>query len=255
MQCLEHDEIGNGFFRHRSAPPVVTQRHGDVNNFGQSLNDHKKGALCFLMSSEALAIAEFCTVLSDQELERMHRFRFRCDRQLYAAAHWLKRTVIGALTGRDPHRLAFSVNPFGKPALREFNLNFNISHSGNHVALLSAWDGQVGVDVEFPRPDWDYKSVLPYVAHQREYKGITDADDFYRLWTLKEAVCKVNGKGLSLEPRSFELVPVDAGGFTAYCDHRTWIAWLHQIYSGGYLACAFEAPPRHLWIINVGQKN
>jgi 4'-phosphopantetheinyl transferase len=231
--------------------PVVNQQYWALKNFRQRLFDTREQALCLVMTSEAMDIAEFCSVLSKEELQRMEKLRFSHDQQQYAAAHWLKRTAVGGVTRQAPHTLDFSINRYGKPSLRTPGLRFNISHSGGFVALLLSRYGDVGVDIEFPRPGMDFNLVLPLIAHPQEYGRISGRDEFYRLWTLKEAICKANGKGLSLAPRTFELCPGDAGSFVALCDRQQWLALSHPLPEGGYLACAFATKPNDLSIVQL----
>jgi 4'-phosphopantetheinyl transferase len=233
------------------ALPFINQQSWALKNCEHLLLNAREQALCLMMPSDAMDIADFSAVLSAKEVQRMRKFQFHDDQRQYAAAHWLKRTAVGTLTGQAPNTLDFSLGSYGKPSLQTHKLNFNLSHSNGFVALLLNRYGDVGVDVEFPQAGMDFNLLLPFVAHPQEYRRISTSDDFYRLWTLKEAICKACGKGLSLAPQTFELSACDAGGFVALCDHEKWLAISHSLPGGGYLACAFGSKPNDLSIVHL----
>lgn len=78
--------------------------------------------------------------------------------------------------------------------------DFNISHSGIHVACAIATHGKVGVDIEAPSDIMldDFRKFI----RGEEWDAIQCADDkmkcFFDLWTAKESVIKADGRGLSL---------------------------------------------------------
>jgi len=74
---------------------------------------------------------------------------------------------------------------------------FNISHSGDLVVCALSDEFEMGLDIEqiLPVPLVDFKNIMS----ENEWKEITSDEGltaFYRLWTMKEAVCKAEGIGL-----------------------------------------------------------
>lgn len=116
--------------------------------------------------------------------------------------------------------------PKGKPFFHSIpQCRFNLSHSGPY-ALCALSDGEVGADVEVIRPR---RSFLPQKALSgTEFAWFRDRgsrwEDFYTLWTLKEARVKYTGTGLTLPPRDIAVPLLDPGQhacldgliFTAY---------------------------------------
>lgn len=100
---------------------------------------------------------------------------------------------------------AITYNSYGRPYLAD--LDFNISHSGNYAVCAISTHGQVGIDLEMIRPIdlRHFKSQFSSI----EWQDIINADDaiskFYLYWTLKEAVIKADGRGLSLPLDSFHI--------------------------------------------------
>ena len=112
-------------------------------------------------------------------------------------------------------QLAFVARPHGKPfAVVDGNvhpLGFNVSHSGQHGLVAVAEGGQLGVDVEErrQRPNISGMAARMFAPEERETLARAPADRrlslFYRFWTMREAVVKALGSGLTLEPSAFTL--------------------------------------------------
>ena len=84
-------------------------------------------------------------------------------------------------------RLQFNLH--GKPYLKDAPVRFNLSHSGALTAV-AAGRHQVGIDVQqrTPRP---HDAILARLTPaERE-------EDFFRLWTAKEAYVKYRGGSLA----------------------------------------------------------
>jgi 4'-phosphopantetheinyl transferase len=89
-------------------------------------------------------------------------------------------------------------------------LRFNISHSGGR-ALIALAHVEVGADIELPRPrrtdDIARRFFAPGENERLFAISALEArtDEFFRLWTCKEAFLKVTGEGLSRSTRSYEV--------------------------------------------------
>ena len=85
-----------------------------------------------------------------------------------------------------------------KPYLKNYpDWHFNISHCKNAVCCVLSRE-EVGIDIEEVK---EYKENLAaYVCSDEELVMLHDsdnqADDFYKLWTRKEAVFKMLGSGI-----------------------------------------------------------
>ena len=106
-----------------------------------------------------------------------------------------------------------------KPLLKSCRgLHFNISHSGDFVALALS-DSEVGCDIQEIRP---YNSKVTKRNYcEKETKFIENSDNkdesFIRLWALKESVLKFDGSGIAGGLSSYDFSPYVAyGKFTAY---------------------------------------
>lgn len=124
-------------------------------------------------------------------------------------AHNLKRSVLGMLLGHNPADIGFAFGRGNKPLLAGGQCHFNLSHSGNWVALMVSRRAPVGIDVGHPSPDrTDLLEAL--VIHPDDRLHFTPEDDSHRFhasWTLKEAMSKCDGRGLD---RPFHEIRLEA---------------------------------------------
>lgn len=79
----------------------------------------------------------------------------------------------------------FSVTEHGKPFLLNATLCFNLSHSGG-VTALAVGEQEVGLDIEF-------KKARNLSALARRLTPAERKEDFFALWTAKEAYIKYKG--------------------------------------------------------------
>ena len=93
----------------------------------------------------------------------------------------------------------FSYNEHDKPFLKNYpGWYFNISHSKTAVCCILSRK-EIGIDIE---EVGEYKeSLAAYICNDKELESLHDsenkADDFYKLWTRKEAVFKMIGSGIT----------------------------------------------------------
>lgn len=98
----------------------------------------------------------------------------------------------------------------GRPFLAESHIDFNISHSGDYVAVIASFDQPqtvVGVDIEHPQKPRRFSALLDYYASEAEKNELRDLSlcpefdsleaRFYLSWCLREAVLKSQGVGIA----------------------------------------------------------
>lgn len=160
-------------------------------------------------------------ILSKREKERLGNFLFDRDRQLYLAAHSLKRLVLAGITQRSPQELEFATGASGRPFLLVggWQGDFNLSHSGNRVALAVVSRGRVGVDVQ--EPGDRYSDLHEKLRHPEEAALFPDRSSFLRMWTLKEAVSKAIGTGLAEKFETLRMHPSERIPSQYHCNGWT----------------------------------
>ena len=153
--------------------------------------------------------------LSEEELERAERFHFQQHRGHFIVARGLLRTVLGGYLKTEPRRLRFRYGPKGKPELAgdasSRALRFNVSHSHGLALYAVSNDRQIGVDVEYIRPDLAGEKIAERffcsreAATLRELPADVQQEAFYTCWTRKEAYLKAIGEGITLRLDQFEV--------------------------------------------------
>jgi hypothetical protein len=125
------------------------------------------------------------------------------------------------------------LGPGGRPELAAGAPGFSLSHCGDHVALAVA-PARIGVDVEGPRPPSEALVARMMTAGEAALLKVGDPRLFTVLWTLKEALAKADGRGLSLgDP--VEVRPLMAGAM--------------ELWGARWLARTFDLPGAVLSVV------
>src|SRR6185436_10109787 len=106
--------------------------------------------------------------------------------------------------GLAPCEVPITVTESGKPVVSK-DLHFNVSHSGDLIALAVCTERAVGIDVERRRHVARVDALIGRwltASEQREvtrllHGGASESDAFLRIWSAKEARLKALGVGIS----------------------------------------------------------
>ncbi len=126
-------------------------------------------------------------------------FRFHTDRVLCTRAYLLLEKLLYEEYGLAAAP-AFDYLPAGKPVLKDYpQIHFNMSHCPKGVMCVVG-DRPVGCDIESIMESMD-EALLRHCCNAAEAEEILASPDpclaFTRIWTIKEAVLKLTGDGLS----------------------------------------------------------
>lgn len=139
--------------------------------------------------------------LSEAERRRLAAFRREDAATRFLVHRTLMRRLLGKLLHIAPQDVPLITDARGKPLLEGVQLPaISLSHSGPWLAIaLSTQGGQLGLDIERVLPDFDYTPLAEaYFAFQVRERLHTPTD-FFKAWTLREAVAKALGSGLTDE--------------------------------------------------------
>ncbi|HEX3282861.1 MAG TPA: 4'-phosphopantetheinyl transferase superfamily protein [Pyrinomonadaceae bacterium] len=156
----------------------------------------------------------FESFLSADELARANRFHFAEDRTHFVVARGLLRNLLAAYLGIDCAALRFSYGVKGKPFVvleGQTQINFNLSHSHGRAAFAFTRGRELGVDLEYVKPDFDAESIATRFFSRSEVLALRTVpaevrnQAFFNCWTRKEAYIKARGEGLSMPLDEFDV--------------------------------------------------
>lgn len=134
--------------------------------------------------------------------------------RLFAGRHIVRDLVTGSraaqLTGA--RWAGFEPTPpGGKPVLADSETDFSIAHSGKWLLAVIVAGGRVGADLEAHQFAFDHPGLIRRMCTAAERETARSFEPARRrawlaqLWTAKEAVAKLNGRGLRQDFRLLEL--------------------------------------------------
>ena len=160
----------------------------------------------FATDVSASTIRELSSVLTGAERERANRYRLEADRRRSIVSRSVLRLLLAQRAGGDPAEFEFEEGDHGKLSLGCGGPQFNVSHSGEMVAVAFA-PAAVGVDIERQRGMDDIHRVAARFFSPAEAERVRLAAgaeaEFFRIWTMKEAVVKAAGGGVSIPLGAF----------------------------------------------------
>ena len=188
--------------------------------------------------------------LSRDEIERADRYVFAHLRRDYVAARGILRDILSRYTEEDPASFVFCYNRFGKPSLADHAIRFNLSHSCDIAVYAIVKNREVGVDVEYRRPEpveSDFEQFVLRTFSPNENRTLLALpfnqrhEAFYNCWTRKEAYIKAIGDGLNIPLTSFDvsLQPGQPAQLQFVMDQPEEVnRWMYEVFqiSGDYTA-------------------
>ena len=129
---------------------------------------------------------------------KISKYKFKDDRYRTLAGKILLLKYLKKNTKYNLDNIFFT--KYNKPYIKNFNLNFNISHAGRYAIAVFGEYEQLGVDIEDSINNIDiddFKSVLSDYEFDKIKNSKSKLEDFYTLWTTKEAVLKADGRGIT----------------------------------------------------------
>jgi 4'-phosphopantetheinyl transferase len=157
----------------------------------------------------------FDEALSLPDRARADRFRFESDRRRFCLGRGSLRLILGRYLKIRPGRLQLDTNEFGKPFLADQRasqgLRFNLTHSHQLALIAITRHREVGIDLEYRRPDFVTDEVANHFFSQNEAAQLRalpaefKTEAFFKCWTRKEAYIKARGEGIACSLNEFDV--------------------------------------------------
>ena len=164
--------------------------------------------------NQEASIIQYLDTLADEEKKRRTRFYFEKDQHRYLLTRYFVRCILSSYFPYvDPAEWVFKTSEFGRPEISEPSIppdfSFNLSHTQNIIVCAVTQLGTVGIDVEHILKSRPLQRLSNRFFSYQESSFLNKLDEienttyFYKIWTLKEAFIKAEGKGLSMALNSF----------------------------------------------------
>lgn len=172
----------------------------------------------------------FCD-LPEYYQRKLMRFRRREDRQASLIGKALLAKGLNRLGLDESYLQKLTSDRYDRPGIIG-SIDFNISHSDNHVVCALTDSGRIGIDIEMIRPI----ELSYYVDHFKQdlKDSLLRSENrllaFFRYWTMIESAMKADGRGMNIPVSDVE-VKKDM----AFIDNKKW--YLHEIQTGKATVC------------------
>lgn len=161
-------------------------------------------------------------LLSTEERQQLASMVSPVIQRQYAAGRALTRLALSARLSMPARRVPVSIDDNGRPYLRaggrstggRAGIDFNLSHSGNLVALAVGSGLRIGLDIEREERRPSAPALARRFFSPSECELLERCEDrcysrrWHRIWTTREAHAKARGIGV----RAMAAVPGARGG-------------------------------------------
>ncbi|GAA3987783.1 4'-phosphopantetheinyl transferase family protein [Mucilaginibacter dorajii] len=148
------------------------------------------------IANQLTDMERFSTILQPDEVARANRYIQEKDRIRFIVSRAGLRTILAKYLHLDAPAITFKANANRKPYIEGSDLKYNVSHTNDWV-LIAIANTDVGVDTEKIDPAFDFPSILPDYFSPAETVFIGHSpENFFLLWTRKEALTKATSQGL-----------------------------------------------------------
>jgi 4'-phosphopantetheinyl transferase len=145
---------------------------------------------------------ELISYLDAEELEKSRRYHFDKDSKRYTISRAFLKLLLAPVIDVEARDISIIAGPNKKPVIRDAPnpVSFNISHSGDWL-LMAMSSHDIGVDIEKIDRELHYQDIMDQSFSEKEKEFVLRSSDpqqnFFRLWTRKEAISKASSKGIT----------------------------------------------------------
>ena len=158
----------------------------------------------------------FASLLSEDECQKADSFRFPKDQNSFIISRGILRSLLAMYLGEEPQNLEIMYGLWGKPCvLTKESIQFNLSHSRDHVLYALTRNYEIGIDLEYIDQHLEVDDMalnilsLQELEYWKTIKSEEKVDTFFKLWVRKEAFLKASGKGWPNDEQMILLEGVD----------------------------------------------
>lgn len=152
--------------------------------------------------------------LSEDRQKKVDSFKFEDDKKRCILAELILKQGL-SLLGENIEVMNYTYNSNGKPYIKDSDIYFNLSHSGDYVVCALS-NNEIGIDIQ-KIEDINLNIANSYFLKEESEKinELSSREDklnlFYDYWTKKEAYIKAIGEGIRKELNTFDVSNDDIG--------------------------------------------
>jgi len=169
-------------------------------NSNQIFNKLNLNVFLINIENQINYLDEFYSVISEDEKIQSQKYKIKRDSQRYILSKGIRRKILSKYLKIEPHHLSFSYNQFKKPYVNSIeNLYFSISNSDNFIAM-AFHNSEIGLDIEILNDTFVFEEIQQEIFSEAEKDSLKESigrvEQFYTLWTRKEAIVKATSQGI-----------------------------------------------------------
>lgn len=160
--------------------------------------------------NEFYFLKEFKSICDSDDILKAFNFYQNKDKIRYLISRYLLKNLLFNYLKISSFKIKFELNAFSKPSINKLmnpnELQFNISHSGEYIAIALSNNDPIGIDVEYIDDKIDMESLKDHFFSTyekekwRQLNNLEKHKYFYHVWSCKESILKGIGTGLSYPP-------------------------------------------------------
>jgi len=151
--------------------------------------------------------------LSDDENKRLERLKFVESQENFIISRGVLRCILALTLEQEPSDVEIGITPKGKPYLPDSDIYFNLSHSEGLMIVGLSRQSEIGIDLQKVYPIPNHQTIIKNFFSVKEgiyLKSLpqdTFLEQFFIIWTAKEAYLKGIGEGFQYPSNSFSILP------------------------------------------------
>ncbi len=158
------------------------------------------------------------SLLDEDELKRMHRFKYERHATQFCISHAFTRRVLSGYCGLSASAIRFQKNRHGKPFIANpgaTDVQFSLSHTNDLQVLAVGRSAPLGCDVEWRSQKVRGPEIADRFFSDEEVERLlaqpktVQESQFFDYWSLKESFIKAKGMGLALPLGDFSFLLTD----------------------------------------------
>jgi len=161
------------------------------------------------LSSQSLSFLQ--SLLSTSEQQALKKYKHPKAHHTALITRSVSRLILSEYIALAPNEIVFIRNQHGKPEIKNnpHHIRFNLSHNNELIVMAVCVKDDIGCDIENPQRSINIEPITRRYFSSQEHIEITNCPiteqqiRFFEIWTLKEALVKATGVGISLGLDSF----------------------------------------------------